>query len=114
MYCECTPENVLPLEIRRSVYQEYLLSPRVLSFAKGKVIWKYQTRRVHFPSKILEEERYKRLPSPRDVSANSDMRSMTLEQLWLGMVNEFLARSLSPEEDGLPALASIASELNNF
>jgi hypothetical protein len=111
----CTTKNLL--RQRGWAYQEFLLSPRVLSYSERELMWHCQTEQLQTITRsslnyVLAPDR---LP-PRIF--NNDLRhgkSWTTDkqriELWASVVGDYSSRYLTDPEDRLHALAGIAGEL---
>jgi hypothetical protein len=112
-------EEVDPLESRGWTLQESLLSRRLLYYGSRDLLWKCQ--REHFVPVNKTHKFYFRtvgytLPASMSSGRNGHHieRPRTQRKIWLYLVDNYSSRELTIFEDRLPALAGIASELQNI
>jgi hypothetical protein len=108
-----------PLLTRAWTYQERLLSPRLVYFTAGEVMWECSevsacecfepgtNARPHY----LIPESEKRLHLKK---AFKKSRFLTVEEHWHKIVSRYSALKLSFEKDKLPALSGVAKEIFNL
>lgn len=114
-----------PLQERAWVYQERLLSPRILHFGSEQVMWECREGQLlsemlpdchpsleahrHFPFTIPQPSN-KRLTRSGKKSQNEEV-----SEAWWRMVDDYIRRSLSfPAEDKLAAFAGAAQRFGVF
>ncbi|KAF7562106.1 hypothetical protein G7046_g2032 [Stylonectria norvegica] len=115
------PRFTLPLLKRGWVFQERLLSPRVLHFARGELIWECresthcgcsQGIRQHM---ILPRGHPHRLESwVASKRAMQDLETKTpleVANAWRETINEYVALQLTYRKDTLPALSGLAKSM---
>lgn len=111
-----------PLDSRGWALQEFLLSPRLLVFARHEVLWYCQTKQsvpainswlgYSIPLRRLPSELFNKSLCTDE---NRTMRSRTKDiKLWQIVVEQYSARTLSDPDDRLNALAGVANELGNL
>lgn len=107
-----------PLEGRAWALQESLLSPRLLYYGKQELLWACQTSEFepvnethHFYTGNIAEVH--RLPSITFgiLKDSSVIELASQSEFWGKIVMNYSARHLTRQEDRLPALAGLASEL---
>jgi heterokaryon incompatibility protein (HET) len=108
-------EEVDPLESRGWTLQESLLSRRILYYGSRDLLWKCQ--REHFVPVNKTHYFYfstRGYTLPASMSRHHSMRLRLQSKIWREVVENYSSRELTIFEDHLPALAGIASELQNI
>jgi Heterokaryon incompatibility protein (HET) len=107
----CSEPDQEPLDSRAWALQESLLSPRLLLFNEGKVVWRCQKDSAT-PS-LASRWSSQRLPSSVFGIPERSKRTVGNHQvlLWEQIVKDYSERQLTFPEDRLPAVAGIATEL---
>ncbi|KAF2796295.1 HET-domain-containing protein [Melanomma pulvis-pyrius CBS 109.77] len=112
-------KEVDPLESRGWTLQESLLSRRMLYYGSLDLMWKCQRERfvpVNKTHYLYLEKLRRGLPTSifniKGVKGND--RTSSRSKIWEEVVDTFAGRELTVFEDRLPALAGIASELQNI
>jgi hypothetical protein len=115
----------MPLEKRAWTFQESMLSPRLLIFGRGEVIWVCRTRkgnlqfkslfpissRVPLPSTFHGEAEAFNRSNGTDLSGDGDLLVQKRIKLWKSMIGDYSKRYITMEEDKIPALVGIATYL---
>lgn len=106
-----------PLHRRGWVFQERLLSPRIVYFSKSQVLWECFTelKCEGFPHGIPEFQSVKNLDplwKMAEPPSQSSQRSVTMStlalQLWSSLVREYSNCLLTNRDDKLPAFSGVA------
>ena len=105
LHTDHTCSEILPLFNRGWVYQEWLLSPRVVHFCANEVIWICQSTaecQCGRPIARLEDTFFRGIPK--------GLHNCTLHpiEMWQRLVSEYTERKLTNEGDKFPALQGIA------
>ncbi|KAI4865735.1 HET-domain-containing protein [Hypoxylon rubiginosum] len=105
------PSTTAPLLERSWCFQEYLLSPRVLSFTQWETLWVCASQRLCNCGEFREDTRA--LVSESDLKVRFDTQlheasPKNLRRLWRDVVEAYLLKRLTYDSDRLPALAGIA------
>lgn len=95
-----------PIEQRAWTFQEKLLSPRVLIFAKNQLKWQCNG----IDKSMSGESHYKSDTRPEFFKSAEDRKRKSLGQLWQQIVTQYSGRQLSSEQDRLVALSAVASK----
>ncbi|RSM08593.1 hypothetical protein CEP52_004608 [Fusarium oligoseptatum] len=112
-------EEEWPLLTRAWVFQERLLSPRMLHFAKRELVWECRTcvscdcgKDHDKPSDDLE---FRRLVSSQSIKT-SDVTPMQLRYLWYAIAQRYshVMGNLTHESDVFPALSGLASRISGL
>ncbi|KAI8656883.1 HET domain-containing protein [Fusarium sp. Ph1] len=112
-------EEEWPLLTRAWVFQERLLSPRMLHFAKRELVWECRTcvscdcgKNHDKPSDDLE---FRRLVSSQSIKT-SDVTPMQLRYLWYAIAQRYshVMGNLTHESDVFPALSGLASRISGL
>lgn len=106
-----------PLHRRGWVFQERLLSPRVIYFGKSQILWECFTelKCEGFPRGIPENHSVKNLTPLWDLQGRHQQRQLgdkmptQLLRLWNNLVREYSNCRLTKASDKLPAFAGIAN-----
>jgi len=111
-----------PLDMRAWALQESLLSPRVLWYGPADLKWKCFTNAFDSVSKghphnfVYLSNRLKRLP-PQIYHGSIPSQTFIpneASELWCRILEDYSGRDVTFEEDRLPALSGIVSELKNL
>jgi hypothetical protein len=109
-------DDTWPLLRRAWVFQELVLSPRVVHFGPNEVIW--QCRNAVKPqgrqSKWALSRSIRHLERIRRVTKNSQSETPYLVDIWHAMVELYSQRSLTYSKDRLPAIAAIARMMQSL
>ena len=89
---------------RAWAFQERLLSPRVLNYTAGQLVWECR-QMAKCESNVVNVETHLKLP---DVTFEKE----PIYRYWLGVVESFSQCDLTFPRDKFPALSGIASEIN--
>ncbi|KAI1654949.1 HET-domain-containing protein [Daldinia decipiens] len=105
------PSRRAPLLERSWCFQEYLLSPRVLSFTQWEILWVCLSKRSCNCGTYNENIR--EIVSSSDLKARFDSQllkssSKELRLLWGNIIEAYLLKDVTYDTDRLPALAGIA------
>lgn len=108
-----------PLLTRAWVFQERLLSPRMLHFAKRELVWECRTgvfcdcRRTH--DNQADDVEFRRLVSNKSIKTTNTTPA-ELRALWYAIVQRYsrLIGNLTVETDAFPALAGLASRVSGL
>lgn len=107
-------DGVFPLLKRGWVYQERILSPRVLHFGPDEIIWECFARRrcecgqiSHVPNEISKRELFDLTHRPKSVS------KATMQIFWQNIVTQYTALALSQPTDRLHALHGVLEGIGN-
>ncbi|KAI2777788.1 HET-domain-containing protein [Daldinia loculata] len=100
-----------PLLERSWCFQEYLLSPRVLSFTQWEILWVCFSKRSCNCGEYTENTR--EVVSSSDLKARFDAQIRggslkDLHRLWEDIIGAYLLKGITYDTDRLPALAGIA------
>ena len=108
----CPIEEQFPLLTRGWVYQERLLSPRVLHFGRQELVWECMEEHCcqcqSFPNSDGD------LPKINYGLILKGSSPRGLIRIWKAMVSEYTRLNLSRSSDRLPAMAGIANHLGSF
>ncbi|KAF5025123.1 hypothetical protein F66182_2824 [Fusarium sp. NRRL 66182] len=114
-----TVEDQWPLLTRAWVFQERLLSPRMLHFAKRELVWECRTC-VSCDCGMRHDEKsddleFRRLVSRQSIKT-SDVTPMQLRYLWYAIVERYshVMGNLKVESDVFPALSGLASRISGL
>ncbi|KAK7422558.1 hypothetical protein QQX98_001581 [Neonectria punicea] len=107
-----------PLLTRAWVFQERLLSPRMLHFAKKELVWECRTivscdcGQEHKQTEDLE---FRRLVCNQSIKT-ADVTPTQLRHLWYAIVGRYsrLMGNLTYESDVFPALSGLASRISGL
>ena len=113
-----------PLYTRAWVFQERMLSPRVLHFGKHQVFWQCldtmacESAPKGLPllvgNKIEDELEWRRLAHrPNSAEARSSADKVKLQEIWDAAVATFSSCELTKKTDKLVAIASLAKVMRN-
>ncbi|KAH7152835.1 heterokaryon incompatibility protein-domain-containing protein [Dactylonectria macrodidyma] len=111
-----------PLLTRAWVFQERLLSPRMLHFAKKELVWECRTgtfcdcgRRLTDASKEMPDMEFRRLVSSQSIKT-SDVTPAQFRALWYAIVERYsrLMGNLTHEGDVFPALSGLATRISGL
>jgi hypothetical protein len=119
-----------PLDTRAWAFQEHMPSPRLLIFGPDDVRWRCQVTELEplFPNPIRYHGAADRVPILRSPFVGYDPKHWTSvrgirgvwatttrqRQLWVTVMTDFSNRSITVEQDRLPALAGIASQFEEL
>jgi len=111
-----------PLDKRGWTLQEFLLSPRILSFSHKELFWHCQTANLRTITESNVRYNFRPMRLPPDIfkrqllarGSSAKMGSKDRVQLWIEIVEHYTERSLTDPEDRLHALAGITSELKQL
>ncbi|KAI8958848.1 HET-domain-containing protein [Daldinia sp. FL1419] len=111
------PSIRAPLLERSWCFQEYLLSPRVLSFTRWEMLWVCLSKRSCNCGEYTEDTR--ELVSASDLKARFDIQLrgsslQDLHRLWEDIIEAYLLKGISFDTDRLPALAGIAQPFHKM
>ncbi|EEU34983.1 uncharacterized protein NECHADRAFT_78531 [Fusarium vanettenii 77-13-4] len=95
-----------PLLTRAWVFQERLLSPRVVHFASPEMFWECREMSSCECGRLQESAK-----SHYEKTANDDSPQLMRKQ-WLEMVQSYSALNLSYADDKLPALSGVATKMS--
>jgi hypothetical protein len=118
--CHGYPELILsPLDSRGWGLQESLLSPRLLWYGPADVKWKCTTTpfdnvyKTHTHDSMYPSDSHRRLPASIFASASDYETDITEQQneVWKVVVGDFSNRDVTFQEDRLPALTGVVTEL---
>ncbi|KAH6889762.1 heterokaryon incompatibility protein-domain-containing protein, partial [Thelonectria olida] len=112
-------EEEWPLLTRAWVFQERLLSPRMLHFAKRELVWECRTGvfcdcgREHDDK--ADDLEFRRLVSSKSIKT-TNATPLQLRALWYAIVERYsrLMGNLTVESDAFPALAGLASRISGL
>jgi len=115
--------DIFPLTRRAWIYQERLLSPRVLHFGHNELLWECQeastcecpASEMDFLSAFSGQEN--NVESLKISHSSTLTPKATIEELqfrWYHIVQEYSALKLSRSSDKLPAVQGVAKHLNSF
>lgn len=106
--------NDLPLFKRGWVYQEHLLSPRVLHFGAVDLIWECNYAIACYCKFYRSSGSWNPISHPikpqHAVCLRADAESGSLAARWVRLIQEYTALDLIYESDRLPAIASVAKQ----
>jgi hypothetical protein len=116
-----TSNKSFPLLDRGWVYQERLLSPRVVHFCSGELVWECQEDTTCECERILtygnandraNKEQWARAQTKviHSISLQNGTKSLLLASRWRQMVVEYTRLRLTVKLDRLPALAGLARQ----
>ncbi|RMJ09245.1 hypothetical protein CDV36_011121 [Fusarium kuroshium] len=99
-----------PLLTRAWVFQERLLSPRVVHFASPEMFWECREMSSCECGRLQEsvKSHYEKKTTNRD-----DDPQQLLRKQWLEMVQSYSALNLSYADDKLPALSGVATKMSS-
>lgn len=101
-----------PLLYRGWVFQERLLSPRVVHFTKSELIWECDTA-VRCQCKMIGDDvGNANIKASLSRSLLNEADSETPIYLWLRIVEEFSIRRLTYDTDRLPAMSGLAKRFS--
>jgi Heterokaryon incompatibility protein (HET) len=120
--------DLFPLTRRAWIYQERLLSPRVLYFGHNELMWECQEASTCECSAVemrpavdseedSEEGRNSHLDSLKMAHSKTLTPTATVEELqirWYHIVQEYSALELTRPSDKLPAIQGVARHMNAF
>ncbi|KAH6995011.1 heterokaryon incompatibility protein-domain-containing protein [Ilyonectria destructans] len=111
-----------PLLTRAWVFQEQLLTPRMLHFTKNELVWECRTgvfcdcgmRSPNVESETRDLE-FRRLVSSQSIMAK-DVTPAQLRALWYDIVQRYsrVMGNLTKETDAFPALSGLASRISGL
>ncbi|RTE78952.1 hypothetical protein BHE90_006561 [Fusarium euwallaceae] len=99
-----------PLLTRAWVFQERLLSPRVVHFASPEMFW--ECREMSFCECGRLQESVKSHYEKKTTNRDDDPQQLLRKQ-WLEMVQSYSALNLSYADDKLPALSGVATKMSS-
>lgn len=107
-----------PLSTRAWTLQEFLLSPRLLLYGEGEVIWQCQSTNLRPLLEISNryEPLLQRLPSgvlERNLSSRGKSKA-DQTKMWGSLIESYSGRDYTIKEDRMLAISGIASELGKF
>ena len=106
------PEKDSPLATRAWVLQERLLSPRILYFGSGKMYWECQS--VDWYENLLYPWVEIAIPKVSKRLLSTPMDDFNLRALWYLIVCTYSDCGLTDENDKLPALSGLASQVQKM
>jgi hypothetical protein len=113
-----------PLQKRGWAFQEFRLSPRILDYGQMGTTWICSASEQPTdgfsspPTSVWSRLAFKEStlgtsnPTTTKSIANTDDRRIFLNQLWTGLVQEYMKGTLTYFRDRLPALAGIAERMS--
>jgi Heterokaryon incompatibility protein (HET) len=106
-----------PLNDRAWVFQERVLSPRILHFAKAQLFWECRETEAceQFPQGFpvpIRSLGFKKLHIPPSQMSSSD--KLYALDYWAGMWSSYNRMKLTHEDDKLIAISGLARELNTL
>ena len=101
-----------PLSKRAWVYQEWLLSPRILHFANDQIFW--ECREMHASETFQDHvpARYEFGLRRFDLESSKEVTKRKFLEIWDTIVQEYTARDLTYVSDKLTALSGLARILH--
>lgn len=96
------------LETRGWTYQEYLLPPRVLEFGPFEISWRCQSLSTCECSNTSSTSRWGRRAALAEQTDPPKHVGKETEKWWMRTVQRYTGRSLTNQEDKLPALSGLA------
>jgi hypothetical protein len=111
-----------PLNQRAWALQERLLSPRLLTYGSGKLLWQCQTRAApigigsaRLPDLFFEETpvNSNEMKSWNTIVTKHD-HHRTLENSWIEISVDYSNRAVTYDHDRLPALSGLARRFRDF
>jgi Heterokaryon incompatibility protein (HET) len=105
-----------PLFTRAWTYQERLLSPRLVYFTAGEVMWECSEVSACecFEPGTNARPHYLAAESEKRLHQKAVSKSRSIQTHWHEMVSRYSALKLSFEKDKLPALSGVAKEIFNI
>jgi Heterokaryon incompatibility protein (HET) len=112
--CITADDEKLPLLQRGWVYQERLLSPRLIHFLENDVIWECNSSischcELYQPKEISGSDHDTRIAPKLNHSSSFLFGAGELHQRWLSVVEEYTPLRLTVPTDRLPALSGLAA-----